>query len=177
MKTRITSTIEPGDMAVFDNKLWYAVVFDPTLPCSAQCGMYDKEADRCPDHCYRWKEGDGIVFRYVIDAGLVKDDTEVVQTPDPIMLRYAGVESAYKAKTKYYAEQLARRRERDKRDFGTGTLYQKATLWCAEIFIEGESLRMTDPDKAKVERWLDDMAARKKALKELAKLKKNDKKS
>ena len=176
MKTKTSPTIEPGELAVFSEKVWLAEAYDGSLPCIARCGMYDAEAGRCPGHCYRWDNGEEVVFRFILPVGLVKDDTVVVETPDPMLRRYKGFEASYKAKARYYEQMKAMRDGSESRGYGNGTLYKRQTGWAADIMVEGATVHFFHPDKAEVEAWLDGMVSKKKALKELAMLKKGGKK-
>lgn len=177
MKTKTSPTIEPGELAVFSEKVWLAEAYDGSLPCIARCGMYDAEAGRCPGHCYRWDNGEEVVFRFILPVGLVKDDTVVVETPDPILRRFEGCEGIRRSQVKYYDTLRSMRQGSAARGYGNGTLYKRQTVWCGDIMVDGVSLHYSRPDKAEVEKWLDGMVSKKKALKELAKLKKNNKKS
>ena len=177
MKKKTSPTIEPGELAVFSENVWLAEAYDGSLPCFIRCGMYDAEAGRCPGHCYRWDNGEEVVFRYILPVGMVKDDTEVVETPDPILRRFEGCESRRRANVKYYDTLRSMRDGGESRGYGNGTLYKRQTGWAADIMVDGTVLHYFHPDKAEVEKWLDGMVRKKKALKELAKLKKSNKKS
>ena len=87
MKTRTSNTIEAGDMVHHHERLWLVETMRAGRPCSAQCAMYDADADKCCGYCYRWANGDDKVFRYLLPDTAVKEATEVVETPDLLAAR------------------------------------------------------------------------------------------
>lgn len=44
MKTKISNTIEAGDMVHHHKRLWLVETMQAGRPCSIQCAMYDAEA-------------------------------------------------------------------------------------------------------------------------------------
>lgn len=169
MKTRISTTIDAGDLVHHHGRLWIAEAFDPSRPCDIQCAMSDGEG-RCCGYCWRWNNGEGFVFRYLLPDTCVKDATEVVQTPDPYEAKIAD-DPLEQSKAKYYAKVKAQREQRDVRPYGTGSLAPNRQGWRGEIYVGGERFVKYDTDKAVVLAWLDEMNAKKQALKELDKLK------
>lgn len=172
MKTRISTTIEAGDLVHHHGRLWIAEAFDPSRPCDIQCAMSDGEG-RCCGYCWRWDNGEGFVFRYLLPDTCVKDATEVVQTPDPMedMLLHSD-DTVANSKNRYYYEKVKRMRDqRAVRPYGTGNLAPNRGGWRGEIYVGGERFVKYDTDKAVVLAWLDEMNAKKQALAKMDKLK------
>ncbi len=68
--------IEPGDLVAYRDRIYMAVSWDKSMPCASQCHLF-KES-RCTGYCYRWANGEEVVFRDIIAQGLTKATTEVV---------------------------------------------------------------------------------------------------
>lgn len=176
MKTITKTTLEVGDLVHHNGKIWIAERFDTSRPCEVQCSMHDGYG--CHGYCWRWDNGDGFVFRFILPDVVVKDATEIVATPDLIAERLARAEgtSQEKAKAKYYAKVKAQRAQREKRAYGTGNVYPHYNGWRCEIFFDGNKMRKYFADKDEALAWLDEMVKKKKAMEELDKLKGTKKK-
>lgn len=172
MKTITKTTLQVGDLVHHNGKVWIAERFDPLHPCEVQCAMHDGTA--CHGYCWRWDNGDGFVFRYILPDMAVKDTVTIVATPDLVAERVARTEGTAheKAKAKYYAKVKAQREERDVRPYGSGSVLPHNKGWRGEIYVGGERLTKYDSDKAVVLAWLDEMVKKKKAMAKMDKLKK-----
>ena len=76
-------SILPGQVTVFRGVLYKAVKKQPNAPCVAQCDcrMPDfTDAYGCSGFCYRWANGDDLVFRSVREADLTINDCVLVET-------------------------------------------------------------------------------------------------
>ena len=159
MKTKISNTIEAGDMVHHHKRLWLVETMQAGRPCSIQCAMYDAEADKCCGYCYRWANGDDKVFRYLLPDTAVKDAAEVVETPDLIGAKVEGDEDPRKASQKrYYAKVREMRMSKEKRPYGRGSVYQNSTGWQGDICVNGRRYTYRHTNKETVEAWLDNMA-------------------
>ena len=166
MKTRTSNTIEAGDIVHHHKRLWLVETMQAGSPCSAQCAMYDADADKCCGYCYRWANGDDKVFRYLLPATAVKDATEVVETPDLLAARITGSDDPRKAsQLKYYEKVKEARATKEKRPYGRGSVYQNNGAWVGDICVNGRRYTYRHPNKATVEAWLDKHAAKSKTIK------------
>ena len=176
MKTRTSTTIEAGDLVELQGTVYLAATWDATRPCASQCSMYSHAKERCTGYCYRWDNGDAVVFRKLLPTTLLAPDTEVVRTPDLLGMKIEGRYDCDPRKSsarKYYLEKERRKREtKESRPYGLGCIYETKTGWRGEIYVGGGLLRKTDPDKGKVESWLDEWARKKEAMKKLEEMKK-----
>lgn len=171
MKTRFSTTIEPGDLVHHHQRLWLAATFDPSRPCDIQCAMSDGEG-RCCGYCWRWENGEDVVFRFILPDMAVKEATEVVDTPDLLDEAIAGGDPRKASILKYYRKKQRKRQDAEPRPHGTGSLWQSlGGMWRAEIHICGTTVHRSSRDKAEVEQWLDEMVKKREALKELERMK------
>ena len=166
MKTRISTTIEAGDIVHQHKRLWLVETMQAGRPCSIQCAMYDAEADKCCGYCYRWSNGDDKVFRYLLPDTAVKDATEVVETPDLLAARITDGDDPRKAsQLKYYEKVKEARATKEKRPYGRGSVYQNKGAWVGDICVNGRRYTYRHPNKVTVEAWLDKHAAKSKTIK------------
>lgn len=179
MKTRISTTIEAGDLVSHGKRLWVAVEYVKTIPCFSQCGMFVDGA--CNGYCYRWDNGDDVVFH--LASLSVEDADEIVETPDAIgeKLRDGDGTAEQRAKRKYYEKVKAKRKEEaplrkakaKTKGWGQGSVTKACNMYRADFYINGNHLHYASADLAEVEAWLADMNNKKAALKELERMKKS----
>ena len=91
----ITSqAIIPGQLTMFRDVLYRAENKAPHLPCVAQCDCHMPEwADSsygCSGFCYRWANGDDIVFKRV--NAFVSHDLTIIETPFAAACRESEVQ-------------------------------------------------------------------------------------
>ena len=180
MKTRISTTIEAGDLVSHGGRLWVASGWDKTRPCICQCAMFGV-CDGCRGYCFRWDNGEDVVFKSVDTT--VDFITEIVATPDLIgeRLRDGDGTPQQKAQRRYY-EKVKAKREEDKplkdakrktKGWGQGSVVKVRNQYRADFYMDGNRYWYTSPDLAEVEAWLADMNKKKAAFKELDRMKKS----
>lgn len=158
MKTNTKTTIEPGELTERRGAIYVATRRNRQRPCIEQCDLRGiSNHAYCDGYCWRWTNGDDIVFRYQKPVAVltVADTTEVVQTPSWIDERKSShlADIAERAAAKYKETHdiqpkgrkrggISRRNDRGK--------YQ------ACIIIEGKKYTFTNEEKAVCQKWLDD---------------------
>lgn len=182
MKTRISTTIEAGDLVSHGGKLWVASDWDKTRPCFTQCAMFGV-VDGCRGYCFRWENTEDVVFKDIPEGVRVSDASEIVETPDLIgeRLRDGDGTAEQRAKRKYYEKVKAKREEEaplrkakaKTKGWGQGSVTKVHGQFRADFYINGNHLHYASADIAEVEAWLADMNKKKAALKELERMKKS----
>ena len=181
MKTRISTTIEAGDIVSHGGRLWVASDWDKTRPCSVQCAMWGD--DGCRGYCFRWDNTEDVVFHH-LPADLTVDSLrEIVETPDLIWERLKDGDGTpqQRAQRRYYEKVKAKREEerplreakRKTNGWGQGSVTKVHGQYRADFYMDGNRYWYTSSDIAEVEAWLADMNRKKAALKELERMKKN----
>lgn len=182
MKTRISTTIEAGDIVSHGKRLWVSSDWDKTRPCFTQCAMFGV-VDGCRGYCFRWDNGEDVVFKDIPEGVTVDDVAEIVETPDLIgeRLNEGDGTAEQRAKRKYYEKVKAKREEEapqrkakaKTKGWGQGSISKVHGQFRADFYINGTHLHFASADLAKVEAWLADMNKKKAALKELERMKKS----
>lgn len=158
MKTITRTTIEPGELTERRGAIYMAARRNRQRPCIEQCDLRGIALhNHCDGYCWRWDNGDDIVFRYHKPVAVlaVADKTEVVQTPSWIDERKArhqadiAERAAAKYKETHDIQPKARKRGSVSRRNDRGK-YQ------ACIVIEGMKYTFTHDEKAVCQKWLDD---------------------
>lgn len=85
--------IIPGQLTMFRDVLYRAENKAHHLPCVAQCDCHMPEwadsSNGCSGFCYRWANGDEIVFRRVNAS--ISHDLSIIETPFAAACRETGV--------------------------------------------------------------------------------------
>lgn len=158
MKTITRTTIEPGELTERRGAIYVATRRNRQRPCLEQCDLRGiSNHAYCDGYCWRWANGDDIVFRYHKPVAVlsVADKTEVVQTPSWLgewrarHLADIAERAAAKYKETHDIQPKARKR---------GSVYKRTerTGWQAAITFDGKKYTFSSPDKAVCQRWLED---------------------
>ena len=158
MKTITRTTIEPGELTERRGAIYMAARRNRQRPCVDQCDLRGIALhNHCDGYCWRWDNGDDIVFRYVKPVAVlaVDDKTEVVQTPSWLgewrarHLSDIAERAAAKYKETHDIQPKARKR---------GSVYKRTERngWQAGVTFDGKRYTFSSPDKAVCQRWLED---------------------
>lgn len=158
MKTKEKTSLDPCDVVLVRDTVYRVEAIIPGRPCASQCHLYDHEAERCTGTCYRWDNLDDIVFRRIMNVGMLASDATVVVTPvwrlwDEVRLdTVAGAQAAYRERKKEGAEP---RKVGRKSTGGIEEPKGKGKTYRAQIIIDGKRYRYSSKDKTEVEAWLE----------------------
>lgn len=157
MKTITKTRIEPGELTERRCAIYVATRRNRQRPCIEQCDLRGiSNHAHCDGYCWRWANGDDIVFRYHKPVAVlaVADKTEVVQTPSWIDERKSRhladiAERAAAKKETHDIQPKARKR---------GSVYKRTERsgWQASITVDGKKYTLSSLDKAVCQKWLDD---------------------
>lgn len=183
MKTRISTTIEAGDIVSHGKRLWVASDWDKTRPCFTQCAMFGV-VDGCRGYCFRWDNTEDVVFKDIPEGVTVDDASEIVETPDLIGEKFMEGDgtNVSKSKRRNYVEKVKPRREAEAplrkakaktKGWGQGSVTKVHGQFRADFYMYGNRYWYTSADISEVEAWLADMNKKKAALKELERMKKS----
>lgn len=168
MKTITKTSIEPGELTERRGAIYVATRRKRQRPCIEQCDLRGISLHaHCDGYCWRWANGDDIVFRYHKPVAVlsvadnteevlsVADNTEVVQTPSWIDERKSRhlADIAERAAAKYKETHDIKPKERKR-----GSVYKRTgrSGWQASITIDGKKYTFSSLDKAVCQKWLDD---------------------
>lgn len=157
MKVKESTRIEPGELTATRDKVYLAATLIHGKPCSEQCAMF--AGGRCSGYCYRWDNGDDVVFRFLLPDTLIGKDTEVVQTPDAIGAKVEAI--AARSKRQRNDDYLARRRGEDvpKKKTGPrpfGSIEKRTTTYRATVTINKVVYRYVSPSYDACLQWLNE---------------------
>lgn len=158
MKTNTKTTIEPGELTERRGAIYVATRRNRQRPCIEQCNLRGiANHAYCDGYCWRWANGDDIVFRYVKPVAVLApgDKTEVVQTPSWIAewksrhLEDIAERAAKKYKEVHDIQPKARKR---------GSVYKRTERsgWQAAITFDGKKYTFSSTDKSVCQKWLYD---------------------
>lgn len=158
MKTITKTSIEPGELTERRGAIYVATRRNRQRPCIEQCDLRGiADHAHCDGYCWRWANGDDIVFRYHKPVAVltVADKTEVVQTPCWIDERKSRHEAdiAERAAAKYKETHDIQPKARKR---GGISRRNDRARYQASITYEGKKYTLTDADKAVCQKWLDD---------------------
>lgn len=158
MKTITRTRIEPGELTERRGAIYVATRRNRQRPCIEQCDLRGIALHaQCDGYCWRWANGDDIVFRYHKPVAVlsVADNTEVVQTPSWLDERKSRhlADIAERAAAKYKETHDIHPKARKR-----GYVYKRTERngWQASITIDGKKYTFSSLDKAVCQKWLDD---------------------
>ena len=151
MKTIEKTSLDSCDIVVILDDVYRVESRIHGVPCASQCHLHNGVT--CRGYCWRWDNGDDIVFRHILKVWQMADNAEVCVTPTWGEWKKAMHEERNRRKNSYRVKGEPNKRGRKPR----GVVEEQGDGFRATIIIAGTRHRFNGSSREEVEEWLEKM--------------------